>query len=68
MKQELIIEGMSCGHCVGAVREALEGVDSLKIGEVQIGRASIDADEKSLELAKAAVEEDGYKVVEVRSA
>lgn len=66
MKHELIIGGMSCGHCVAAVREALEGVDSVEIEALEIGRASITADENSIQLARQAVEEDGYEILEVR--
>jgi copper chaperone len=43
----LRIEGMSCGHCVKAVTEALEGVDGVERATVdlQAGRAVVDFDE-----------------------
>lgn len=37
----LQIEGMSCGHCVKAVRRALEGVDGVQIDDVAIGTATV---------------------------
>lgn len=66
MKRELIIDGMSCNHCVHAVKEALGTVDAVKVDSVEIGRASIEADDAALAQARAAIEEDGYKVLETR--
>ena len=66
MKRELIIEGMSCNHCVNAVKEALGTVNSVKVEAVEIGRASIEADDAGIAQARAAIEDDGYKVLEVR--
>ena len=39
----LQITGMSCDHCVSAVRSALEGVSGAEVREVEIGRAVVDA-------------------------
>ena len=66
MKRELIIEGMSCNHCVNAVKEALGTINSVKVEAVEIGRASIEADDAGIAQARAAIEDDGYKVLEVR--
>ena len=41
----LSVEGMSCQHCVAAVRQALEGVDGVRVGTVMIGSAVIEIDE-----------------------
>lgn len=41
----LNVSGMSCGHCVHAVREALGSVPGVKIEEVRIGSASVSFDE-----------------------
>jgi copper chaperone len=60
----LTIEGMSCGHCVRAVRDALEGLPGVRVDEVEIGTATIAYDPAAvgLERVTAAVEEEGYRV------
>ena len=40
----LRIDGMSCGHCVNAVRSALEGVHGLRVEDVAIGSAVVAYD------------------------
>ncbi|MGA7837811.1 MAG: cation transporter [Ignavibacteriaceae bacterium] len=65
MKSETIkIEGMSCQHCVMAVKKELSKLD-LKVNDVQIGSASIEFDEKKISQADIdkAVEEAGFKTV-----
>ncbi len=62
MKSEkLLIAGMSCQHCVMAVKKELSKLD-LKIKDVQIGWAEIEYDEEKLSHAQLeeAVEEAGY--------
>jgi copper chaperone len=66
MKRELIIEGMSCNHCLNAVKEALATVESIKVESVELGRASIEADDAGLAQARTAIEDDGYKVLEAK--
>ncbi len=58
----LHIEGMSCGHCVDAVRRALVELPGVEVGSIQLGRADLRYDERALELARieAAVAEAGY--------
>jgi copper chaperone len=58
------IEGMSCNHCIMAVKKELSKLD-LKLLEVSIGSAKIEYDESKLPVQKIkeAVEEAGYKVV-----
>jgi copper chaperone len=58
------IDGMSCGHCVAAVKEALESVDGVIVENVSIGRARIQAsdDQQTLEAVKDAIEDAGYTV------
>ena len=61
---EMKIEGMSCGHCVMAVRKELSKIDNIKIDDVQIGSAKVEYNENEIDtrvLIKA-VEEAGYKV------
>ncbi len=37
----LHIEGMSCGHCLKAVRQALQGIPGATVDSVQMGRATL---------------------------
>lgn len=70
MKKKITIEGMSCGHCVGHVSEALQEVCGVK-------DVSVNLDEKNaiVELAhevddsklKDAVGEAGYDAVKVEN-
>jgi copper chaperone len=65
MKTETIkIEGMSCQHCVMAVKKELSKLD-LNVKDVQIGSATIEYDENIImktDIDKA-VEEAGFKTV-----
>jgi copper chaperone len=63
--QEFIIEGMSCGHCVMAVRKELSRLDNVKVDDVQIGKAKVEFDETRIQesIIINAIEEAGYKVV-----
>jgi copper chaperone CopZ len=46
MKQlKLEVAGMSCDHCVKAVRDALAAVQGVKVEAVQVGSASVSYDE-----------------------
>lgn len=63
----LAIEGMHCGHCVAAVKQALSAVTGVHSAEVQIGRATVSAESDiSTEELRAAVEDAGY-FAEVRA-
>jgi Copper chaperone len=63
--QEFKIEGMSCGHCVMAVRRELSRLENVKIDDVQIGKAKVEFDESITEesLIINAIEEAGFKVI-----
>lgn len=65
MKQEkLQIEGMSCGHCVMAVKKELAKLP-VDVKTVDIGTAEVEYDENKVskeDLVKA-VDEAGYRVV-----
>ena len=58
------ISGMSCGHCVAAVKKALQSVAGVTVHDVVIGRAQIafDAAQTSPALIVQAVEDEGYAV------
>jgi len=61
---KLKIEGMSCLHCVMAVKKELSKLN-ISVKDVQIGSADIEYDETKVtrnDIEKA-VEEAGYKVV-----
>lgn len=62
-KLVLHIEGMSCGHCLNAVNQALSGVPGARIESVRIGRAEVEVPEPSLgDALVEAVEAAGYNV------
>lgn len=67
MKQmKLEIAGMSCGHCVHAVKEALGAVPGVKVEEVRIGTASVSFDETKTNVSELvdAVSDAGYEASE----
>ena len=63
---ELPVRGMTCNHCVGAVRQALERVPGVLSATVDLahGRAEVTLDPAQVLRArlKSAVEEAGYEV------
>jgi len=62
---EFKIEGMSCGHCIMAVRKELSRLENVKIDDVQIGKAKVEFDESITKesLIINAIEEAGFKVI-----
>jgi copper chaperone CopZ len=60
---ELTIEGMTCGHCVRAVEQALSEIPGVQRVEVEIGHARVEAEEQvTRDALVAAVEEESYRV------
>ena len=61
-KLELEIEGMSCGHCVAAVSEALTELPGVSVDQVRIGAAQVTyhPDQVSPAQIVLAVEDAGY--------
>ena len=59
----ILIAGMSCDHCVAAVRKALEGVSGLTVHAVEIGFAKVMADDDQLIEACEAIEAQGFTVL-----
>ena len=61
-RHELEIEGMSCGHCVAAVSEALTELPGVSVDQVRIGAAQVTyhPDQVSPEQIVLAVEDAGY--------
>lgn len=70
MERERTIEigGMSCGHCVMAVRAALSAVEGVQVSEVRIGAAKVAFDDATVsdDLVADAVRDAGYDVLAVR--
>lgn len=60
------ISGMSCNHCVGAVKKALTAAPGVAVEQVTIGSATVQYDETatSPEQIAAVVEDEGFTVVE----
>ncbi|MDZ4753018.1 MAG: cation transporter [Phycisphaerae bacterium] len=57
----LVIEGMSCGHCVAQVTKALAGVPGLEVKSVAIGSAQIVTTQPAaVKAAQASLAEAGY--------
>lgn len=71
MAKKILIEGMSCGHCVRHVTEALNelnGVSNVNVN-LEAKTAVIEAgSEVSSDAIKAAIEDAGYDVVEITEA
>lgn len=65
MKQTIKIEGMTCQHCVMAVKKELQKLDLQNL-DVKIGEATVEYDETKINEVsiKASIEEAGYKVIE----
>lgn len=66
MQTELKVEGMTCGHCTGAVEGALAKETGVKKAKANLesGLVTIDYDESeiSLDKIKETIEDQGYDV------
>jgi copper chaperone CopZ len=62
---KLTIEGMTCEHCVRAVRGRLEKTDGVKVGEVHVGSATLEYDPQrtNVEHIEEAIADEGYTAV-----
>ncbi len=58
----LTIEGMMCDHCVRAVRGRLEHTTGVKLGDVQIGSATLEYDptRTNVDDIEEAIADEGY--------
>ncbi len=67
MKKVLSVEGMSCGHCVTHVKEALESVAGVSKAEVDLKKKQAVVEGSSLddEAMKAAVADAGYEITAI---
>lgn len=69
MKKQISIEGMSCGHCVKHVEEALKEIGASKVevnlqGKYAVAEADSEIGDSKI---KAAIEEAGYDVIDIKS-
>jgi len=64
VETKIAIEGMSCQHCVMAVKKALGGIPGILENNVQVGSASVKYDESkvSKEDIETTIEKAGYMV------
>jgi len=65
MKKKILVEGMSCAHCVNHVSEALKDIGAKDVNvnlDKKLATAEISQDITD-EVIKAAIEEAGYDVV-----
>ena len=62
------IEGMSCGHCVRGVNQALAALDGVTVEQVAIGKATISYDPATTttERIAQAVADEGYTVTDTK--
>lgn len=67
MKKVMLVEGMSCGHCEKAVKNALGEVAGVLAVVVDLATKKVEVDGENLldNLLKEAVEEAGYDVLEI---
>lgn len=63
MNQTFQVQGMSCGHCVGAVTQAVKSVDPQAEVKVDLasGKVEVQTQKDPTAIARA-IEEEGYKV------
>ena len=61
-KLKLTIEGMTCEHCVRAVRGRLERTPGVNVGVVQIGTVDLDYDpsKTNVDDIELAIADEGY--------
>jgi len=65
MKKKILIEGMSCGHCVNHVKEALSELDGVTGVDVDLEAKSAvleSSEDVNDEDIKRAVDDVGYQV------
>lgn len=60
----LTIEGMTCGHCVRGVDQALRRLAGVEVEKVEIGSAIVAYDPAAVkpEQMEEAISEEGYEV------
>lgn len=63
---KLNVEGMSCSHCVNAVKKAVGSLDGIHTVEVSLEEKAVsvefDPGKSSVEQIKEAIDDQGYEV------
>lgn len=68
MKKIISVEGMSCQHCVAAVKAALEGLEGVKSAKVDLKKKSATVKlSKNVtdDMLKSAVNDAGFNPVSI---
>ncbi|MDX9916777.1 MAG: copper ion binding protein [Gudongella sp.] len=67
MVKVLKVEGMSCNHCVMAVKNALGELDGVQNVDVELASGNVTVTGEALndDAMKAAVDDAGYEVVSI---
>lgn len=63
--QTIEIGGMTCGHCLRMVQQALNAVEGVTLNDLRIGKATVTFDEATLsaDAVAEAVRDAGYEVL-----
>lgn len=63
--ETLTIGGMTCGHCLQAVKQALSGLEGVTTKDLRVGRATVSYDEAAVPAGRIAeaIREAGYEVL-----
>jgi copper chaperone len=67
MTQQVIeIGGMTCGHCMSRVRDALTAIPGVTVDRMKVGQATVSFDESATDAAtiEKAIEDAGYDVLQ----
>lgn len=68
MKKKILVEGMSCGHCVKHVKEAMEELGASNVDvSLEKKMATAEVGDASDESIKAAIEDAGYEVAGIEN-
>ncbi|NLO08356.1 MAG: heavy-metal-associated domain-containing protein [Clostridiales bacterium] len=68
MTKKLLIEGMTCAHCVKHVEDALNELDGVKSAKANLeGKNAVVEFNKDIsdDILKETIEEVGYELVEI---
>ncbi len=68
MKKTLVVEGMTCSHCEGAVKEALREVPEVLDVWVNLEEKTVEVEGSDLvdKRLKEAVDQAGYEVTSIK--
>lgn len=61
---KLTVEGMTCGHCVGAVSRAVEALSARALVDLDAGTVWVEGTQDVAAVRKA-IEGEGYTVADV---